>query len=92
MIQDDFETVCSVIEDMAMITASSHLRSVSRKGACSADELISFGEDSSWHTGLIVYSSWYAKKVIRDWQEFKIHLKSKRKDDRKERGSGKKQD
>jgi uncharacterized protein (DUF2252 family) len=77
MIQDDFETVCSVIRDMAMITASAHLRSVSRKGACSADELIAFGQDTSWHEALIKYASGYKGKVINDWQEFKNYFKKK---------------
>ena len=52
MIQHDFEVVCSVIEDMAMITASAHLRGVGRMGSCTADELISFGQDKSWAPGI----------------------------------------
>lgn len=77
MIQDNFETVCSVMEDMAMITASAHLRSVSRKGACTADDLIAFGQDTAWHDGLINYASDYKGKVINDWHEFKNHFKTK---------------
>ena len=78
MIQHDFEVVCSVIEDMAMITASAHLRSVGRMGSCIADELISFGQDNSWHAGLINYATSYKKKIISDYKEFKAILKAKK--------------
>ena len=77
MIQDDFKNVSSVMEDMAMITASSHLRGVSRKGACTADDLIAFGLDTGWHEGLINYASDYKRKVISDWKEFKNYFKNK---------------
>jgi uncharacterized protein (DUF2252 family) len=77
LIEDHFKIVCSVIEDMAMLTASAHLRGVGRKGSCSADELVSFGQNTNWHTGLINYSVGYKKKVIQDYKEFKRLLKSK---------------
>ena len=77
VIEDHFKIVCSVIEDMAMLTASAHLRCVGRKGSCSADELISFGQDTNWHSELINYSVGYKKKVIQDYKEFKRLLKSK---------------
>jgi Uncharacterized protein conserved in bacteria (DUF2252) len=77
MIQCDFKLVCSVIEDMAMLTASAHLRSVGRKGSCSADELISFGQHMNRHADLINYAVNYKKKVISDYKEFKSILKSK---------------
>ena len=78
MIQDRFKVVCSVVEDMAMITASAHLRGVGRKGSCSADELIAFGQNTNWHTELINYSAGYKKKVNNDYNEFKRTLKLKK--------------
>ncbi len=83
MIQDNFKIVCSVIEDMAMLTASAHLRSVGRKGSCTADELIAFGNDVKWQQELINYATSYKKKVINDYNEFKGYLKSKKKGNEK---------
>ena len=77
VIEDHFKIICSVIEDMAMLTASAHLRCVGRKGSCTADELISFGQNTDWHKDLIDYSAGYKKKVIHDYKEFKRILKSK---------------
>ncbi|HEY5465222.1 MAG TPA: DUF2252 family protein [Hanamia sp.] len=77
MIQDDFKIVCSVIEDMAMLTASAHLRGIGRKGSCTADELINFGSDPNWQRELLNYATGYKKKVISDYTEFKNYLKSK---------------
>ncbi len=79
MIQDDFKVVCSVIEDMAMITASAHLRGVGRKGSCTADDLISFGQERGWHKELISYAGDYKKKVLSDYTEFKRSLKLRKK-------------
>lgn len=77
MIQDDFKIVCSVIEDMALLTASAHLRGVGRKGSCTADELINFGNDQKWQKELLNYATGYKKKVISDYNEFKDYLQSK---------------
>ncbi len=71
MIQDNYKEVCSVIEDMAIITASAHLRSVGRMGSCTADELISFGRKDSWHQELIGYAVNYKHKTISYYDEFK---------------------
>jgi uncharacterized protein (DUF2252 family) len=80
-IDHNVKTVWSVIEDMAMLTASAHLRSVGRKGSCSADELISFGNSNSWQNEIINYAWRYKRKVISDWLEFKNDLRVKDKKD-----------
>ncbi len=71
LIQDNFKVVCSVIEDMAMITASAHLRTVGRKGSCSADELMAFGENKEWHSSLMNYAATYKNKIEEYFTEFK---------------------
>ena len=77
MIEDDFKEVCCVIEDMAVLTASAHLRGVSRKGACSADELIEFGSNSNWIQELIQYAVNYKTKSINDYKEFCARFENK---------------
>ncbi|MDQ2720797.1 MAG: DUF2252 domain-containing protein [Bacteroidota bacterium] len=76
---EEFENVCSVLNDMAMITASSHLRSSGRKGGCSADELIAFGKDDHWQSEIIDYALRYKRKVFSDWRDFKTQtIKNKK--------------
>jgi uncharacterized protein (DUF2252 family) len=77
VIEDDFKVVCRVIEDMAMITASAHLRGIGRKGSCSSDDLIAFGDEKSWHTELLKYALNYKNKVMSDYLAFKNEWKLK---------------
>ncbi len=78
IIQDNFKTVCNVIEDMAMLTASAHLRGVSRKGAAGADDLIAFGADKSWINELFKYAVHYKNKVCSDYTKFCAEMKERR--------------
>jgi len=55
LIKNKFGEVYSVMKDMALLNASAHLRSVSREGSCSADELIAFGKDPSWQKEVLEY-------------------------------------
>jgi uncharacterized protein (DUF2252 family) len=71
LIDHNVKTVWSMVADMAMLTASAHLRGVSRKGSCSADELIAFGKSNNWQNEIINYAWRYKRKVIGDWLEFK---------------------
>lgn len=84
LIEHDFKIVCSVIEDMAMITASAHLRGVGRKGSCSADDLILFGENKAWHKELLDYAVSYKQKVIKDFADFKNELNKKNADKKRQ--------
>lgn len=77
IIQDDFKVVCNVMQDMATITASAHLRGVGRKGSCSADELIAFGESTEWHKDVLDYALNYKTKVEEDFAEFKHAMASR---------------
>lgn len=71
LIQDQYRDVYQVIDDMAFLTASSHLRSSGRKGSAIADELIEFGTNQSWHQSLIDYAHSYSKKALIDYDLFK---------------------
>lgn len=77
LIEKRFDDVCNVVEDMALVTASAHLRGAGRKGCCTIDDLIAFGADSSWHDALITYAIKYKKTVISNYNQFKFeHEKS----------------
>jgi uncharacterized protein (DUF2252 family) len=70
VIKSRFKDVSRVIRDMAILTASAQLRSSGRQGSAAADELISFGEDNSWHQILFDYAANYANQVKKDYQTY----------------------
>ncbi|MDQ2864083.1 MAG: DUF2252 domain-containing protein [Bacteroidota bacterium] len=75
MIEDDFDDLCCVIKDMATLTASAHLRGVGRKGSCTADDLMAYGNNSSWQKKLLDYAVNYKQKVFDDHKTFCNELK-----------------
>ncbi|WP_301928954.1 DUF2252 domain-containing protein [Ferruginibacter sp.] len=75
IIQDNFKHVSNVLEDMAMLAASAHLRTVGRKSSCTAEELIAFGQDTGWHKDILDYSVNYKNKVLSDYKSFKKQIK-----------------
>jgi uncharacterized protein (DUF2252 family) len=81
MIKEEYRNIFQVIDDMAMLTASSQLRASGREGAGTADELIAFGQNTKWQDFVINYSLQYAAKVKTDYltflTEFKNELKNK---------------
>jgi uncharacterized protein (DUF2252 family) len=70
LIKDRFGDVCSVMKDMALLNASAHLRSVSRDGSCSADELIAFGKDKAWRKAVLAYGKNYSTRINAYYAEF----------------------
>ena len=64
-----------VIDDMALLTASAQIRSSGRQGAAITDELISFGEQKGWQDAIIDYALGYAKRVKKDYSNFKADIK-----------------
>lgn len=70
LIVHHYREVCEVIEVMAVLTASGHLRSAGRQGSAIADELIAFGADKDWQQALLDYSRAYALQVNRDYEAF----------------------
>lgn len=70
LIKDRYEDIRSVIEDMAILTASSQLRSSGRQGSAIADKLIEFGSSDHWQGPVLDYSKQYAGKVKDDYQQY----------------------
>jgi uncharacterized protein (DUF2252 family) len=71
LLENSFSNVCRAIDAMGLLTASAQLRSVSRQGSCSTDELIAFGQDISWQKRIIDYSLKYSKEVNKYFKEYK---------------------
>jgi uncharacterized protein (DUF2252 family) len=70
LIKDRYKDILKVIEDMAVLTASAHLRSSGRDGSAIADELISFGQNTGWQQHVIDYAVKYSKQVKKDYASF----------------------
>lgn len=83
VIRDQFKDMCSVLEDMATLAASAHLRTVGRLNSCTADELMAFGGNPSWQDELLEYARAYKFKVIDDYKSFKASVKSLKHRDKK---------
>jgi uncharacterized protein (DUF2252 family) len=59
-----------VIQDMALLTASSQLRSSGRQQSAIADDLMAFGQSIDWQSRLLDYAMGYASQVKKDYEEF----------------------
>jgi uncharacterized protein (DUF2252 family) len=71
VIKKEYRNIYQVIDDMAMLTASSQLRASGRQDAATADELIAFGQnDSKWKDFVINYAVQYSAKVKADYTTF----------------------
>jgi uncharacterized protein (DUF2252 family) len=76
LIKDRPKDVEQVIHDMALMSASSQLRSSGHQGAAVADELIMFGINSNWQDSLLDYATKYADQVKQDYQSYAKEYKS----------------
>jgi uncharacterized protein (DUF2252 family) len=70
VIRDRYKDIECVIQDMALVTASAQLRSAARQGAALPDDLIAFGRQVDWHTGLLEYAENYSAQVQKDYEEY----------------------
>jgi uncharacterized protein (DUF2252 family) len=70
VIKEEYRNIFQVIDDMAMLTASSQLRSSGRQGAAIADELIAFGLNEKWRDFVIDYAVKYSAQVKADYMDF----------------------
>lgn len=69
-LENRYNDIEDVLENMALLTASAQLRSSGRQGAAVADELIAFGRDCSWIQSMINYAGQYARQVITDYNSY----------------------
>ncbi|HEY4154847.1 MAG TPA: DUF2252 family protein [Puia sp.] len=70
LIKKEYRNIYQVIDDMAMLTASSVLRSSGRQGSAITDELISFGRQDHWQEPLLQYAVQYALEVKKNYLLF----------------------
>lgn len=70
LMKDRHKDIECVVRDMALLTASAHLRSAGRQGAAGPDEIIAYGKDPQWQPGLLAYAATYAEQVKKDYQEY----------------------
>ena len=70
LIKKEYRNIFQVIDDMAMLTASSQLRSSGRKGSAIADELSAFGQNDQWQEAILKYASDYSSQVKKYYQQF----------------------
>jgi len=75
LIKDQFRDIDQVTCDMAVLAASSQLRSSGRQGSAIADKLIAFGEEKEWQEQLLNYSLGYAAQVKRDYRQYLEYYK-----------------
>lgn len=76
LIENDFKKISCVMQDMAVITASSYLSSSGRQGSGIADDLILFAQNNAWHQAVIDYSLTYTKQVMNDFRSFRSDYKN----------------
>lgn len=67
---EDYRDMYQVIDDMAGLLASAHLRSGGIQGSSIIDELMAFGQSGEWQEPLIDYAQRYSKKVKTDYRRF----------------------
>lgn len=70
MIRDDYRDLYQVIDDMAVLTASSQLRSGGMDGSAIIDDLKAFGCDASWQKPVVDLALDYSNRVRSDFKQY----------------------
>ncbi len=70
LIKERYRDIYQVIDDMAILTASSQLRSSGRQGASVADELIAYGENMQWQEVVLKYAVKYAQTLQQNYKQY----------------------
>jgi len=70
LIKDRYRDIYRVIDDMAMLTASSQLRSAGMDSTAPIDDLIAFAKEPDWQSYLVNYAHNYAQQIKAYYQEF----------------------
>ncbi len=70
LIKKEYRNIYQVIDDMAMLTASSQLRSCGRQGSSMADIFVSFGENKDWQEPVLNYAVNYSHVVRKNYFDF----------------------
>lgn len=70
LIEKNYNDLEKVIKDMAMLTASSQIRSGGIHGSTIIDDLVAFGNQKNWHEPLLSYAMNYSKQVTEDFKQY----------------------
>ena len=70
LIKDRYRDIYQVIDDMAVLTASSQLRSGGRQGSAIIDDLIAYGTSNNWQEGVLQYALQSAQKTQSYYREY----------------------
>jgi uncharacterized protein (DUF2252 family) len=70
LLRDRYRDMYSVIDSMAILTASAQLRSSGQDGSAITDELKVFGRDESWQEAVLTYAARYAQRVQEYYEAF----------------------
>ena len=71
LLKDRYRDMCRVILDMAILTASTQLRSSGMNHSANADKLIRFGHNKDWHQPMLEYAEKASSKTMEYFQEFR---------------------
>ena len=70
MLKDRYRDMYSVIDSMAMLTASSELRSSGQDSSATTDELKRFAADTNWQEPVLNYARRYSYQVQEYYKDF----------------------
>jgi uncharacterized protein (DUF2252 family) len=70
LIKKRYRDIYQAVDSIAMVTASSHLRSSGQNGSAINDELKAFGADTNWQSQLIEYAIGCSRQVHKYYHEF----------------------
>ena len=74
-IKKQYRDMYQVVDDMAMLTASSQLRSTGQDGSAITDDLKKFGADESWQQALLQYCVDYSHQLKHNYANFLLDYK-----------------
>lgn len=77
LIENRYKGLKEVLTDMAILTASSQIRSGGMQGSATIDELILFGQRKDWQESLLDNAIKYSKQVKKDYDQFAVDYKNK---------------
>jgi hypothetical protein len=70
LLRDRYRDMYSVIDSMAMLTASAQIRSSGQDRSATTDELKGFGVQEGWQEAILSYASSYAQRVKKNYDAF----------------------
>jgi uncharacterized protein (DUF2252 family) len=74
-VKKDYRNMCRVIMDMAILTASSQLRSAGRMDSSLPEDFMEFGRDKIWQKEVLKYAIRYAHVFKDDFENYKKDYK-----------------